>query len=75
MHIISFLWFCDFVKKTTPLHYLHHFVFVRKKINTHQAPQTDRLNLSFMKGKNIVDKKSLEMVVKRPFIICYLFVS
>ena len=42
-------------------------------ILTHSAHQNDRLNLSFVKDKHTVGKKWPELVVKRPFILSFLF--
>ena len=84
MHIFSFLLFCDFVKKTTPLHYLSLFVFLRfvsqllyqKKIKTHKSPQNDRLNLIFMKGKKYSWEKNprngLKMAIHHLLFFCKL---
>ena len=44
--------------------------FFETKILTHQAPQNDRLNLSFVKDINVVAKKWPKMVIKWPFMSC-----
>ena len=38
------------------------------EIQTHQAPQNDRLNFSFSKDFSVVDEKRPERVVKWPFL-------
>ena len=40
------------------------------EIQTHQAPQNDRLNLSFFKDLNVVGEEWPERVVKWSFLSC-----
>ena len=53
------------------------FIFVitfePNKIQTHLAPQNDRLNLSFAKYSHKIAKKWQDMVLKRLFIILFHF--
>ena len=46
----------------------NEIVFDPIEIQTNQAPQNDRLNLSFLKDFNVVGEKWPERVVKWPFL-------
>ena len=75
--ISIFIFFCNFVKKTSIVFFafLCFFAFCviisePIDIKTCLAPKNDRLNLSFVKDVHTISKKWPKMVVKRPFISC-----